>query len=272
VVNITGDPLFQSAVLPLFVSVAALLVLRRFGWYWGGLAVVLGFYAAVYLIRGFDFFPLRSTNKIVLSGLAAVALGLLFDALAIKRHLKPLLFVLAAAVVVWLIWPRFKRLDGWELYLTVLGCGFYGGWLAVLSVSLQSRTVRADSAVMALSLGTGFSALLAATALYGQLALAIAAAVGGKWLLTLLGRGGVSGLSMLLPMLLLCALLGVGAVVYAKLPWYNLALFASIPLLAQIALPLWPRWLEAMVVTALCLLPASIAIYLTWQAAGGLPY
>ncbi len=270
--NIANDPVFQSAIVPFSVSLFAVLGLKRLGGLWPALAVALGFYAAVYLIRGFEFFPLRSTNKILLSGLGGVALGLLLDGVRIKRYIKPILFLAAFAVVIWLIWPRFKRLDGWELYLVALGCGLYGAWLVTAFTSLRGRAIRADSAVMVLALGTGITSILGATALYGQLASAIAAAAGAKLFLNLIGKDSTSGLVMLLPATLLCALLGVGAVVYAKLPGYNLALFALIPLLAQLPLPAWPRWLEGVVVTAICLLPVSIAIYLTWRAAGGLPY
>ncbi len=270
--QIIAHPLFQSALLPFSVSLVAVLALRRFGWFWAGLALALGFYASVYLINGVDLFPLRSTQKIVLAGLIAVALGLLLDTLRLRRYIKSLLALAAVAVVLWLIWPRLNRLEGWELYLTALASGLYGAWLVTLFAPLRNQAVRADAAVMVLALGTGITALLGATALYGQLASAIAAAAGARLLVNLMGKQAAAGWVMLLPATLLCALLGVGAVVYAKLPGYNLVLFALIPLLAQLPLPAWPKWREGLAITAVCLLPVSIAIYLTWQAEGGLPY
>ena len=271
--NWLGDPLVQSALLPFGVALLLLLVLRPLAGRWSGVAVVVALAVAVYLIRGFDLFPLRSTSKILLATAVAAIAGALLDLLRPGRWLKPLLFLVAAGVVVWLLWPRLKRLEGWELSLVGLGCALYGGWLVSALGSLKGRAVRVDGVLLVLIAGTAVACLWAATALYGQLAGALAAAIGAKLLLDLLGKGVATPLLVVLPAVLLSALLGVGALAYAKLPWFDLALFALLPLLARLPLPpAWPVWLEGLVIMSVCSIPVAVALYLTWQEVGGMLY
>lgn len=77
---------------------------------------------------------------------------------------------------------------------------------------------------------------------------------------------------MLVPLVTVCALLGLGAVVYAKLPWYSLLLLALIPALVRVPLPTsLPRLLHMAFTVVIALVPAALAIFLTWQEAGAPP-
>jgi len=126
--------------------------------------------------------------------------------------------------------------------------------------------------VFALALGTGLSALLGATALYGQLAAAIAAAVGPRLLLHVLGKPVAAGSVMIVPLVAVSALLGLGAVVYSKLPWYSLLVLALIPALARVPIPAsMPRLLQTVVSVLIISVPAALAIFLTWQETGAPP-
>ena len=272
--SLLNNPLVQSAVVPFVIGLAAVLVLRRPGWFWAGLAVPLGFYAAVYLInKGFDFFPLRSTNKIFLCGLAAVVIGLLLDVYRWnRRYVPPLLFVVAGVVALWLVWPRLTRLEGLELWALVVGSVAYVGWLVAAMEGLRDRPLRADSAILTIATGTGLACVLGATALYGQLASAIAAAVGARWVMNGLGWHTPAGSTLAVPAAVLMGMLGIGAVAYAKLPWIVLILLALIPLLARVPLPQWRSWQVAAVTLAMCAVPAALAIYLTYSAEGSPPY
>lgn len=267
-----NNPLFQSALLPFVVSLVVAVILRPHGWVWAGLSAVAGFAASVYLLTDFRFFPLSSHRKILLLGGGAVLVGMLLDLLPWRRFTLALLLMAAVAATLWIVWPRFRAFDGWQLWALAIAGPAYVAWLVVSCESLRQKSLQADSVVFALGLGTGLSALLGATALYGQLGSAIAAAVGARLLLQLFGKPVVAGSIMLVPLITVLALLGLGAVVYAKLPWYSLLLLALVPL--SVRLPLsanMPRSLSVVLSVSLALLPAAAAIYLTWQAAGAPP-
>ena len=266
------DPLFQSAVLPLVISLVVAIILRPHSWYWAGLSAVIGFAATVYLLTDFKFFPLRSHLKILLLGGGAVLLGLLLDLMPWRRIAPWLLFIASVAAALWVVWPRFRAFDGWQLWALAIAGPLYVAWMVVVSEGLRQKSLQADSLVFALSLGTGVSAVLGATALYGQLASAISAAVGARLLLHLFGKSVAAGSLMLVPLVSVSALLGLGAVVYAKLPWYSLLVLALIPVLIRVPMPATlPRLVQMAVTVLLVLLPALLAIFLTWREAGAPP-
>lgn len=266
------NPIVQSAVAPFIVSLMLAVILRPHGWYWAGLAAVLGFAATVYLVNGFQFFPLRADRKILLIGGGAVVLGLLLDLLPWRRFVPALLFVAGIAATLWLLWPRLSSFDDVQLWLIAVACSLYTGWLVGASEGLKEKSLQADSMVFSLALGTGLTALLGATALYGQLGSAIAAAVGARLLLHLFGKTVAAGAVMVVPLVAVAALLGVGALVYSKLPWYTLALLALTPLLARLPIPSrWPMFLQVVLYVLITGLPAAAAIYLTWRELGAPP-
>jgi hypothetical protein len=266
------NPVVQSAVVPFAVSLIVAIILRPHGWYWAGLAALAGFAASIYLITGFELFPLRADRKIVLIGCGAAVLGLLLDLLPWRRLVPALLFIAGIAAAVWLLWPRLNADEAWQFLLLAGGGVLYAGWLVAASEGLKDKPLQADSVVFALGLGTGLTALLGATALYGQLGSAIAAAVGARLLLQLLGKPVAAGAVMVVPLVTVAALLGVGAMVYSKLPWYTLALLALVPLLARLPLPSrWPMFLQVVLSVVVTGLPAAAAIYLTWRELGAPP-
>jgi len=270
--DLLNNPFIQAAVVPFVVSLILALVLRPLGWYWAGLAAVAGFVATSYLLTGLQLFPLRSDRKILLLGGGALAVGVLLDLIPWRKPMSLIALVGAAAASLWLLWPRFRFLDGAELWLLAIGGTLYVAWLSVSTIGLRTQAARADAVLLALGVGTGLTTLLGATALYGQLGSAIAAAVGARILLQLLGRPVAAGALMVLPLALICALLGIGALAYAKLPWFSLLPLALVPLMARIPLPLqWPQWSRSILLLVLALLPAVVAIVLTWQKTGAPP-
>ncbi len=270
--NLLTNPLVQSAVVPFTISLVVALILRPHGWYWAGLSALAGFAAALYLITDLQLFPLRADRKIVLLGCGAVVLGLLFDLVRWRRLAPGLLFVAGAAATVWLLWPRINSFGEWPVWLLAVAGSAYVGWLVAASVGLKDKPVQADSLIFALALGTGLTALLGATALYGQLASAIAAAVGARLLLQLFGKPVAAGAMMVVPLVVVIALLGIGALAYSKLPWYTLALLACVPLLARLPVSAaWPLFVQLVVRVVVSSVPAAVAVYLTWRDLGAPP-
>lgn len=271
--ELLANPAVQAAVMPFIAALVVGLLLRPVGWYWAGLAVIVGFYASVSLITGFEFTPLTSTRKLVLIGMCAAAVGLALDYLAAKpRQLYPLLAVLGGGTVLWLIWSPLIRMESPALWMHGAGSIAYVVWILLAFEGLRSRALRADAALMSLGLGTGIAALMGASALLGQLASALAAATGALLLLSIFKKTLPVGLLMLLPAALLSGLIGISAVTYAKLPWVSLLALATIPLLARIPLPQkLPLWGQAAALVTLTLPAAAGAIYLVWREAGAPP-
>lgn len=271
--ELLANPAFQAAIAPFFAALVAGFLLKYAGWYWAGLAVMLGFYASVSLVTGFELTPLTSTRKVVVLGMIAVAAGLLLDLFNLKRqYLLPLLASAGTAALLWVIWPPLMRMEGQSFWLYAAGGSAYVIWLMLSLESLRSRALRADAAAMTLSLGTGIAALIGASALLGQLGSALAAALGAFLLLSVMKKTLPVGFVMILPVTLLSGLIGMSGLVYAKLPWYSLPSLALIPLLARIPLPKrLPLWGQALALLAATAPAAMGAIYMAWRIAGAPP-
>ncbi len=265
------NPLFQSAIAPFMVSLLLGLVLYRTVGFWAGISVMAGFYLAAWLVTDLRFFPLTSTRKILMLGLAALAVGMVFDLYRkAPRWLLLLFFAAGFSALVWVVWPvLMRKSDEWQTWLMVVAGGSYVGWLLTSFITLRDKSDRAMTGLLALAGGTGISALLGASALLGQLASAMAAAMAAYLLAGLFSSRLNAGALLVVPIALLSGLLGVAAQVYAKLPWYTLLILAVIPLVARVPLPEErPQWLKV-VLLLFCLTPvAGGAIYVTWLESG----
>jgi hypothetical protein len=267
------NPAFQAGILPFAAALIAGMVLGRLGWYWAGLALTAGFVATVYFTAGFQLQPWTSTRKMIALGLGAVGLGLLLDIYPWSRRWLPtMLFLAAAAAVLWLVWPVWHRRTGLEWWLLGIGSVLYAGWCTVAMEALRAKPIQAATAATALGFGTGAVTLLGSSALLGQLGLALGAAAGALVLIVIFMRKTEIGSLAMLPAGILLGLAGVSGHVYAKVPWYSLATLALVPLCARVPLPSrWPRWLQASIALTVTGAPAGIGAWLVWRVAGGVP-
>lgn len=264
--NLLSNPAIQSGVIPLVVAIIVALVLKRFGGFWSGLTFGIAYYLSVYLAAGFQFFPLTSTRKILILGIIAIALGLIVDSNKIKiKHLFSVTATLGAVASLWMIWPVLVRQEGFSLFLMLVPALAYTGWLTASTHQLRQQTDQGAMVALALGLGTGISAILGASALIGQLGMAIGAIAGAFLLLSLFNQNVKSGSTFMLPVGLLSGLLGIGAVIYASLPWYCLIPLAAIPLTTYIQLPQQLSKIKYLLLLAAFTLPFPIiAVVLTW--------
>ena len=267
------NPVFQAAIAPFIVAFIAGLILNRFGWYWAGLTIIIGFIVCAWLITDLKLFPLSSTRKIILLGMIAVMAGIALDVYSgARRYIPYVLSICGAAAALWVIWPVLMRKEGMEFWLLAAGAGIYAGWQMAIMERLRAQPTRAGSAALSLGIGTGVSAVMGASALLGQLASSIAAASGAYLLLAVFFSKQSAGSLLTTPVALLCALLGIAGYVYATLPWYVLPLLAIIPPLACIPLPEQkPVWIR-IALLVLVTLPAAIgAIIVAWWIEGAPP-
>lgn len=267
-----SHPAVQSGVAPFIAGLVTVELFRRLRL--SGLAVIAGFCATVYLVADFSFSPLTAVRKTVLTGLVAAGLALLLDLLPRGwTFVRFLITVAAGAVALWVFWPVLSQKNMKEMLLYGGGIAAYLAWLAALMDGLGDKPVQAGAAGWALGIGTGGAALLGASALLGQLGLAIGAASGAYLFIQMISGEKLScGRTYTLALSLLCGLLGAAALLLAKLPWYCLPILAAVPLGAYLPVPerlaLWLRMLILSLFTgAIC----AAAIVLMWRESGGLP-
>ena len=272
--ELLANPAFQSGVLPFVVGLIIWLVMLRAAPAWAGIAIIVGFLATAELITDIRFSPLSSTRKIMLIALLAVPFAALRDILPVKdKHIHGLFFPLAGGLALWVLWPALQRMQGVTLAFTILTAFMYAGWMLATADRMRKNTSQSLSYMIALGVGTGGVAIMGATALLGQLAMALGMAAAGGFLVYLITAQGRAGAVALYPAVLASSLLAINAVVYASLPWYIPAIFMMIPWLTWTPIPntLSDR-LQRILRLLLCLLPVALALVVAWVTAGPPPF
>ncbi len=271
--QLLSDPVFQAAIAPFAAALIAGVLLNLAGWFWPALSIPVGFYISTWLAVGLDVFPLTSTHKIIMLGAAAIIAGIALDVYkGPRRYLPALLFIAGAAAAVWILWPVLVRRGGLQSWGLAAGAGLYVGWLLACSAGLRNRPLPAGVMVLALALGTAVSAVFGSAVLLGQMAASMAAAAGAYVLLGLFLAGQRAGSLLVTPAALLCGLLGVSGVVYAKLPWPALLVLSMTPVLAYVPVRR-PKaaWIRVLILLLIMLPVAGAAILVTRQITGPLP-
>jgi hypothetical protein len=269
--ELLNHPAVQAGFAPFLVALITALLLRRFKL--SGFSIIAGFAITIYLASNFNFDPLTSTRKLVLSGLLAAAIALPFSFLQ-ARWVSYLLAILSGATAVWAAYGILKHQEIQTLALWAAGCAVYAAVLAWGMDRLAHQPLRAAGAATALGIGTGASALIGASALLGQFGLAIgSAAIANLLLIFITNRPLPVGRTFTLPLTIIVALTGCLAVLSASLPWYVLPFLAIIPATALLMpLPGNSLRIQSVLLTIVTFIPAGITIFLSWQSAGNILY
>lgn len=269
--DILNHPAVQGGVAPFVAALIVALLLGRVRL--GGLAVLAGFLAAVYLVSGFSFTPLTATRKITLLILASPLIGLLMDFAFKPTRLGMGIATLAGgATALWVFWPVLSQKETAQAALLGAIAVLLAAWLVGFGLStLTERPVRAGATGLGLGIAAGGSALLGASVVYASFGTALAAAAGAFLLPQMIsGRTTAAGATFILPISLGAALLAVGATILAQSPWYVPPLLALIPLAALLPAPEKP-WAQAVAASVYTLAIAALALALAWQATRGAP-
>ncbi|NOX93398.1 MAG: hypothetical protein GXP18_13370 [Gammaproteobacteria bacterium] len=287
--ELLDNPAIQAAAAPFVVALVLALVLRRFLPGGTGLAIIGGFFVAVWLTTGLTLQPLTSTRKIIICSLTLPFVVLLLEfipamprSIWLKRMFRLLPALLLAAAALWIIWPVVRRQEGMAIWVMASPVMLYAAVIIFGTGALGRMQERAFSAqaanALVLAMGTGVTTLIAASALYGQLAFAVSAATGAVIVAGLLGSAEKSagpGLLAMYAAAVPVALLAAAATVYAQLPVLVLLCLALVPLFAWLLLikpvrliKLRQRWLEMIAASLWVSIPVLPAIWLAWRAAG----
>jgi hypothetical protein len=268
-------PEIQSAALPFAIGLLVYLGLRKLtatAWLW---ALLAAFLVSAWLINGVTFTPLTGTRKIILLVIASMPIAALLPGVLQGRKLQrgALVFFCLLALT-WVFWTVGSRMQPGEILLLAAGCAALVASLTLFFERVVGDPAKLHSAGLGLLLGTGLSAAAAASALLGQLALALAAACGGILFGWVLEGGSNAGsrrgqtLSTL-PYVLAPASLGVAAVMFAILPWYALIPLAAIPLAVSLVPPKADsRFLRALLASLPGLAIAIGVALWVWQSSG----
>jgi hypothetical protein len=270
--QLLSRPEVQSAVVPFVIALVAYLGLRKItamAWLW---ALLVAFLASAALINGLIVTPLTGTRKIILLIIASfIAAALLHWVLRSDNLQRRFTTLISQVALLWVFWAVVGRMDSAAMVLFLFGSIS----LVLVSEHLLVRVVdnpaQLHGAGFSLLLGVGLAATAAASALLGQLALALAAASGGAflgWIVT----GGTSTKQStqpitVLPYIMAPALLGVAAVIFARLPWYALIPLTAIPLVVSLVpQKAESRLLRAILASLPGLVIALAVAFYVWQS------
>lgn len=272
--DLINHPAFQGGIAPFLTGLIITLAFRRAGAI-QGLALLAGFLVTATLTVGLLFEPLTSTRKIILLVMAVTVLSLFVGKLKGTGKGEGLLLLLVLGGLTWVLWPYLARQELMQSLLIIGASALFALWSMIgMSMLRQRSGSSAGIAVTAMAFGLGGTATIGASALYGQLAMAIGAAAMGYvivqiftkssahagWILVAIGGASV-------------AIIAPSSVIYAKVPWFSLVALAFIPLLAQLEIAAkQPAVKRVSILFVVYMVPAVIAMGLTVQSAGPVPF
>jgi hypothetical protein len=261
-----SNPAVQGGAAPFVVALVVALALGPLRL--GGLSAAAAFLTAMYFVSGFPLAPLTATRKILLLAAAAPLVGALTDFAFRPTRLGAAALALgAAAAALWVFWPVLVQKSAAEAWLLGSSAALAAAFLVGFSQSqLAADPVRAGAAALALGLGTGVAAIFSATASYGLYGIALGAGAGAFLLPQMIrGRKTFAGATFTLSAMLIAALVGAGAMILAKLPWYSLLVLALIPVAVRLPGPQKaPVWLQAVLFSVYGAAIAAAACALAW--------
>ncbi len=269
--ELLNNPAVQAGVAPFLVALITVELFRRIRL--SGLAIIAGFAVTVYLASDFNMVPLTAARKIVLLGSISALLALLLT-LFQSRRFAWFLPVLGSAAAIWTVQRILQHQVPQVVLLWGAGCAAYVAILVWAMDTLSDQEpLRAAGAATALGIGTGGAALVGASALLGQFGLALGSAAAAHLLIQMISNKPLpTGRTFTLPLAVIAGLTGCLAVLSADLPWYVLLILAAIPVLARFApLPNRSVRVRSLLLSLLTFSLVGAAIFVTWQAAGGVP-
>ena len=239
-------------------------------------AIALGYFCGHFLVTGWTVFPpTDTTNWLPYFGLAAAAVGILWEAFPKARNVRlSLLVLLAVGALRLLLEPKFRYAwvppQGW-IWVICLGCG-----IAVLGVVLRTLVRRSSAAIeypsflLVVGAGSSGALMLSGSMLLGQLGALFVGSIFGAMIISLRSTVGNDG-SVPVFSVLLGTLLASGYF-FAELPASSAVLLAAAPVLAFIPtgrLSAPPRTALRIILVSL---PVLAGVILAFRASPPLDY
>ena len=229
-------PAFHSGAAPFLVALIIIQLLQRFLAGLVGLATVLAFLLSAVAVIWSNQMLLPSIYKILSVCIAMVFLGLVLDRFNIQIYqLRSVLWTTGMVAALWVFWPELVDMPVPKAILMGIMATFYPAWMTWGLSEIHYRPIQAYVAITSLGVGTGVASVFGESAFVGQIALAMGfAATAGLFLNIVVKWPCPAGYVMIVPTGLTLGLLGISALVYAKLSPVSLVTLALIPLLLLI--------------------------------------
>ena len=277
--------LLQQVLPAVLLAMAVAATGQGLAWWWGtGLgqraltpvAISLGYGCGHIFVTGWTPFPPNdTTNWLPYFGLAAAAVGVLWDAFPKVAMVRiSLLVLLAVGALRLLLQPRFRYgwipPQGW-IWVVCLGCGI--ALLGMILSALGRRSaVPIEYPFFLLSVGAGTSGalMLSGSMLLGQLAAVLAGALFGALIFSLRSPVGIEGSTPVFCVLL--GLLLISGYFFAELPAATAGLLAAAPVLALIPTGRLSGLPRAALRIILVSLPVIAGVILAFRASPPLDY
>ncbi len=265
-----SKPEVQSAVMPFILGFVLYFGLRKVtavAWLW---AVFAAFLISASLINGLTITPLTGTRKIILLILASfILVGFIQHLIPSTKIRRTIIPILSIGALLWVFWKIVLRMEAVDMVIFLSASIALILWLIWTFERINQDEAHFQGAGFSLLLGTGLSAAVGASALLGQLALSLSAASGGAFLAwVLIGKmvNSKNPAGSTLPYALSAALLGLAAVIFARVPWYALIALATIPFVTSyMPNQLNTRFSNALISSLPGLLIALATAYWIWN-------
>ena len=264
------NPAVQAGIVPFLVALVLGLLLARTRFLAAG--VIAGLAVLLALTIGFALEPMTSVRKLILVTFGSGALALVLEAAGTtaRRSVAGAVAVVAGLASVWIVLRVLQQKETGPALIAGAAAALFV--IATVGALLECSTdpLRASVIGTCLGWGSGALAVLGASALLGQIGIALGTACAGLALAQML-RGGPapSGWTTALPAGLGAALVGVAAVATGELRWYFLLPLLLVPFAARLVPGGGTRrpWQHAFLAGFAALVPVIAAIGWAWMSA-----
>jgi hypothetical protein len=264
------NPAVQAGIVPLAVALVVGLLLARTRFLAAG--VVAGLAILLALTIGFALEPMTSVRKLIVVTFAAGALALVLEAagVAARRSIVGAIAGVGGLASVWIVLRVLQQKETGPALVAGLGAAVFVGAVVAAALACAADPLRGSVIGTCLGWGSGALAVLGASALLGQIGIALGTACAALALAQML-RGGPApaGWTTALPAGLGAALVGVGAVVTGELRWYFLLPLLLVPFAVRLVPGAASRrpWQHAFLAGFAALVPVVAAIGWAWMSA-----
>lgn len=256
------NPAVQAGAVPFAVAalLASLLARTRFL----VLAVASGALVLLYLTVGFAFEPLTAVRKLTILILGALVLALGLEAGGVGAR-KSVIVALALAASIGAVWAAQRILEQQEpraAWLSALAAMAYVALVVGGTLAAGTGPLRASVIGACLGWGNGALAVLGASALLGQLGVALGTACAAVALVQMLrGQEAPAGWTTALPAAVGAALVGVLACATGELRWHLLLpLLLVAPAAWLVPAGMRKPWQNAILCGLTAMVPVVIAV------------